>query len=104
MHLRAIQNQEAIDSSHYFPNMEQGVLYLATALAGEVGEFCNDAKKWARGSITKEELKERSTGELADILIYLVMCADHLEIDLEQAWEAKKRYNNERYERSSART
>lgn len=100
MHLREIQEAESNDTKHYFPNIDQGILYLATALAGEVGEFCNDTKKWARKSIDTDELIERSKGELADILIYLVMTADHLGIDLEKAWQEKKEYNDGRYKRT----
>ena len=99
-----IQKIEAADSNHYFPLLEQGPMYLATALAGEVGEFCNDVKKWARGSITRTELGNRSKGELADVLIYLVMTAEYLGIDLEQAWNEKKAYNNERYYRNTPDT
>lgn len=99
-----IQVIETEDSKHYFPDVDQGHLYLATALAGEVGEFCNDVKKWARGSITEEDLRIRSKGELADILIYLVMAAEYLGIDLEKAWKEKKEYNDGRYKGTVTRT
>lgn len=53
------------------------------ALAGEVGEACNIIKKIDRGDpgIGKNELAD----ELADVLGYLVLVADHAGIDLEAA-------------------
>lgn len=97
MDLRDIQTAEAEDSRHYFPDYDAGHLYLAVALAGEVGEACNDIKKYERGSISFIDLHGLLQGELADILIYLVMLADHMKIDLLQAYVDKKEYNERRY-------
>lgn len=100
--LRAIQSREARDSTHYFPNHEQGVAYLAVALAGEVGEICNVVKKYERGDFDMQILREELRGELPDVLIYLVMLAAHLDLDLQEAYVAKKEYNNARYKRTVA--
>jgi len=97
MELMDIQRVEATDSTHYFPNYEQGPLYLSVALAGEVGETCNEVKKYARGDFDWEELQAKLEGELPDILIYLVMLSDQMGINLEKAYEAKKEYNEQRY-------
>lgn len=97
MQLRAIQKIECDDSKHYFPDLEQDYPYLGVALAGEVGETCNLIKKFERGSMSHTTFKIELAGELADILIYLVMLAGHAGIDLESAWQEKKEYNDRRY-------
>lgn len=52
------------------------------ALAGEVGELCNYLKKMSRGDkISKKALEH----EVADILSYLALLSDKLEIDMEKA-------------------
>lgn len=52
------------------------------ALAGEVGELCNYLKKMSRGDkIKKKELAH----EIADIMTYLSLLADQLDIDMEAA-------------------
>lgn len=100
MDLRVIQEHEGADATHYFPDYEQGPLYLAVALAGEVGEACNEIKKWARGDFDRDHLKELLEGELPDTLIYLVMLAEEMDIDLETAYHDKKVYNERRFRKS----
>lgn len=52
------------------------------ALAGETGELCNFLKKISRGDkIKKKELAH----EISDIMTYLSLLADNLDIDLEAA-------------------
>lgn len=52
------------------------------ALAGEVGELCNFLKKMSRGDkIKKKELAH----EIADIMTYLSLLSDQLDIDMEKA-------------------
>ena len=98
MDLREIQRIEVDDSPHYFPDHNSsGLEYLGVALAGEVGEVCNEIKKWSRGDFPFSELQNRLSDELPDVLIYLVMLAGSLDIDLEEAWEEKKEYNDQRY-------
>jgi NTP pyrophosphatase (non-canonical NTP hydrolase) len=97
--LKVIQQREAEDSTHYFPHLTEGpesILYLGCALGGESGEVLNDIKKWWRNQFDYE-LREKLRSELPDILIYLVMLADSLEIDLEEAYKEKKAYNDRRY-------
>lgn len=97
MHLKEIQSVEGSDSKHYFPHLSEGPVYLGVALAGEVGEVCNEIKKWARDDFPVAELRERLRKELPDVLIYLVMLADHLNLDLEADYKEKKEYNDRRY-------
>ncbi len=100
MHLAEIQQIEDEDSKHYFPDYEQGPLYLSNAMAGEAGEVCNWVKKFERGDFDKVELRERLMGELADVLIYLVMLAEEMEISLQAAYDTKKEFNEQRYRRT----
>jgi len=97
MELREIQRIEDEDAKHYFPDVEQGFLYFGNALAGEVGEICNMIKKWARGSITTNEMNEVIREEAPDVLIYLVMLCAHAERDLQDDYDVKKAYNERRY-------
>ncbi|NJO65998.1 MAG: hypothetical protein HC836_50410, partial [Richelia sp. RM2_1_2] len=57
------------------PNVIWGEVDWACALAGETGELCNFIKKRRRGeNIPVEELAK----ELADIVCYADLLADHL--------------------------
>lgn len=53
------------------------------ALAGEVGEACNFAKKLRRGDDNQEELKLGLGKELADIISYAFLVASYIDMDLE---------------------
>lgn len=97
MTLRDIQRIEARDTKSYFPNHAETLDYLAIAMAGEVGEVCNVIKKFDRGSINGALLREELSKELPDILIYLVMLAEKVGVDLQQAWIDKKEYNDSRF-------
>lgn len=109
MTLSGIQLIENEDSKHYFPSLkgeelDVEVLYLAVALSGEVGEVCNNIKKWYRDGWSMNEIRNELAKELPDILIYLVMLAGSLDIDLESAYEAKKEYNNGRFRGTTTKT
>lgn len=103
MELREIQRVEHEDRITYFPQFYDRftIEYDLLALAGEVGEACNDLKKHLRGDFGVEELRHRLASELPDILIYLVMAAAIMDIDLESAYFAKKAYNHGRYTKTS---
>lgn len=59
-----------------------GPMQWGCALSGEVGELCNFFKKMSRGDkIPKEHLAH----EIGDIMTYLSLTADNLDIDLEDA-------------------
>ena len=103
MHLKDIQAREALDSEHYWPRhgSMSNLEYLGICLAGEVGEICNVIKKHSRGTIDTEELSQYIGQEAPDVLIYLVMLVEALDIDLEIAYEDKKEYNEQRYRTST---
>lgn len=72
---------------------------LAMALAGECGELLEHFQ-W----MTEEQSLSPSPGqreeialEMADILIYLIRCADRLDIDLVEAANRKTTINEERF-------
>ena len=97
MKLADLQRQCRTDSDEYFPNLHPSPDYYALCMAGEVGEVANEVKKLLRGSITLAELRRRLYDELPDILIYLVLLTESMDIDLTEAYEKKREYNNGRY-------
>lgn len=79
-------------------NLKYKRLFFSTALAGEVGEYCNLIcnliKKFERGDYHKDitdylKYLNAITSELADIFIYLVLNARTHQIDLEIAIKNK---------------
>ena len=104
MDLLDIQQDESKDSKDYFPEHELTLEFLALALVGEVGETCNEIKKHLRGDFDSVELTGRLRDELPDILIYLVMLADYMKINLNTAYLTKKDYNNARFRSGSSTT
>lgn len=67
------------------------------ALAGEVGELANLAKKFERGDFGFDYLMDQVPGELADIFIYVLKIAYQGGIDLEQAFLDKVALNERRF-------
>ena len=66
------------------------------ALAGEVGELCNVLKKLHRGDYNTEEMekfKENAGDEIADVLIYLDLLSQRLEINLSE--EMVRKFNKD---------
>lgn len=75
----------------------QPLLYIALALAGEVGEIANIVKKLERGDYTYSQAMMLLEDEAADVLIYLLKLSYQTRIDLEQAFVAKLHKNRERF-------
>ncbi len=71
-------------------------VYWGCAMAGEVGELCNLLKKQHRGweDISLESIAK----ELADVVIYCLMMANVLDIDLRTEVTAKQEHNLRRWE------
>lgn len=59
------------------------------ALAGEVGEYANIAKKFERGDLDEDEFRLLGGKELADVQTYLDILAFRINIDLGAATVAK---------------
>ncbi|MBF0478978.1 MAG: hypothetical protein HQL26_05810 [Candidatus Omnitrophica bacterium] len=56
-------------------------------VCGEAGELSEGAKKYLRGDFDLQELKNRSIGELGDVLYYVAVCAHELGLDLNTVGE-----------------
>jgi len=72
---------------------------LAMALAGEAGELLEHFQ-WLTPEQSQnlpEKVRDEVALEMADILIYLIRCADRLEIDLVDAANRKIEINEGRF-------
>jgi NTP pyrophosphatase (non-canonical NTP hydrolase) len=101
-----IRRQRAFDEAHAgrfewsqvaSPENRQPLLYIVLALAGEVGELANIAKKLERGDLSYEHAMKLLEAEAADVLIYLLKLSYQTSIDLEEAFLAKQRVNSARF-------
>ena len=73
--------------------------FLTVSLTGEVGEIANIVKKIARGDFLLEEKKAELEEEMADVFAYLLKMAYQTDIDLETAYLAKMKKNQERFQK-----
>ena len=65
---------------------DEVINFLALAVCGEAGELANLIKKrWQGDNVDRDLLRD----EIADIRIYLEHLAHHLEIDVDEACNAK---------------
>ena len=101
-----IARQRAFDEAHASrfewsqaasPENTQPLLYIALALAGEVGELANVVKKLERGDMSYAEALALVEKEAADVLIYLLKLSYQTGIDLETAFVEKQRANAIRF-------
>jgi len=80
---------------------------LAMALAGEAGELLEHfqwlTEEQSKSLPADDAKKKKVSEELADVAIYLVRLCDKLDIDLEQAIEAKMKANALKYPVSLAK-
>lgn len=67
------------------PEQFAGLVYLALGLNGEAGEVAELVKKAIRNGDRgiSEELRNKLTAELGDVLWYLAMIASEIEMDLD---------------------
>ena len=85
------------DNKSWWPELADNVQHHTLGLAGEAGEVSNFVKKYDRGSISEDTLRTELKGELADVLVYVFSLAAILGIDLEIAYDNKRKFNTERY-------
>ncbi len=113
MNLRELlQTQKDFDAAHGWREEHPafGVLLESlgddiVGLAGEFGEFANIVKKVKLVARRDEEAAKAELErvvpalreELADVFVYLMRLATHLNLDLEEAYLAKLKKNSERY-------
>jgi NTP pyrophosphatase (non-canonical NTP hydrolase) len=63
---------------------------LGCALAGEVGELCNMLKKRKRKKHKGDNISKKECGkEMADVLAYLLVLAEKMDIDITEAYVDK---------------
>lgn len=101
-----IARQKAFDEAHatkfewaqqISAQQTQPLLYIALALAGEVGELANVVKKLERGDYDFAHAVPLLKEEIADVLIYLLKLAYQTDIDLEAAFLEKLHKNRTRF-------
>jgi len=98
MEINELVQQCAEDSAKWFPDWDRDLNYLAICLGGEVGEFQNVLKKVIRGSIPNdEEAFSSMANELVDALIYLCVIVGNMQFDLEEVYNAKRKFNDARF-------
>jgi len=85
------------DNIDWFPDLANDVIHHALGLAGEAGEVANVVKKFDRGSFDQTQLIEKLKDELPDVLTYVFSIAGMFSIDLEAAYDAKRKFNAERF-------
>lgn len=95
--IREIIMQCQEDSENMFPATAMDISYHTLSLAGEVGEFCNELKKVARGSQSMQETYPRLSDELVDVFIYVCTIASVLKIDLGVEYDIKREFNVRRF-------
>lgn len=111
MDLREIQRIQKEFDMEYFPGFWningarefiESLKHVSIALAGEVGEFCNIVKKIDRiymnlGGEPDEDMLNALRDEVADIFIYVLIAANLLNMDLEDCFIERLKYNRERF-------
>lgn len=67
-------------------------------LTAELGEVASLVKKVNRGDTTLNEARPAIEEEISDVLIYLIQLANQLDVDLEEVFRRRLRYNWERFQ------
>ena len=94
----------------HFTDNPDDLLFFATALAGELGEFANLVKKYYRQeklntnveSDDKRDYKSGMKEEIIDIFTYLLIVANILDIDIEKEYLAKLEKNKQRFKKNNS--
>lgn len=98
MELNDLVQQCKEDSEKWFPSWERDMNYLGLCLGGEIGEFQNILKKIIRGDVKNDEMAFSALAtELVDILIYLAIIAGSMNLNLQEVYDAKRQFNDERF-------
>ena len=88
-------------NDRHFPEWRNtSLVYLTNALAGEVGELCNDSKHLAGGGTNKRTPSRADLiAEAADVFIYLALISEVLGYDEQGFRDAVSRKVFKNYER-----
>jgi NTP pyrophosphatase (non-canonical NTP hydrolase) len=91
------------DSEYWFPGLHSGetsavplFMHYSLGLIGEAGEVANVVKKMNRDGQTDAKVMDLAF-ELADVLIYTLLLADEMGIDITEAYDGKRRRNVARW-------
>jgi NTP pyrophosphatase (non-canonical NTP hydrolase) len=100
-HYPATMNDRTVeahsDNKRWFPHRADNIVHHALGLCTEAGEAGDVIKKLDRGSLTLESARGPLASELADVLVYVFSLASIAGIDLEQAYDEKRKFNEERF-------
>ncbi|MBD3359693.1 MAG: nucleotide pyrophosphohydrolase [Candidatus Buchananbacteria bacterium] len=99
--------QKKFDDKYIGPynDLPADLLFLTTALAGEVGEFANLVKKYYRlkqkeigvvGEEDRDYLTEMKK-EIIDVFVYFLIIANQLNLDVNEAYWANLERNKKRF-------
>ena len=77
-----IEYQKKTDKTAIYPR-EYGLMYTLLGLTNEAGEVAGKAKKWLRGDISFEKLREILRGEIGDVQWYIAQLCTELNFSLE---------------------
>lgn len=97
MILEEIIDQCLVDSETWFPKYCNDIPFMALAMSGEAGEFCNVVKKHLRGSLEDVQAREKMEKELTDTFIYLMNLAGLLNMDLVESYKIIRQRNEARF-------
>jgi len=99
--------QKEFDDKYIGPyeDLPEDLLFLSTALAGEVGEFANLVKKYFRlkskelavnGEEGRDYLAEMRK-EIIDVFCYFLIIANQLDLDIEEEFKDNLERNKSRF-------
>jgi NTP pyrophosphatase (non-canonical NTP hydrolase) len=102
MKLDEIAHQCTQDAADWFPDLfdkstDRLINHHLLGLGGEIGEVLNKWKKYDRGSMSREEMRQALKDELADVFIYLMNLPLLLGFDMEQEYNVKREFNKQRF-------
>ena len=81
--------QELCTTTAVYPK-DVGIEYCALGLVSEVGEVAGKMKKFLRGDFTLDVLIDGMYKELGDVLWYVAMLAEELDVPLDDLAERKQ--------------
>ena len=95
--------QSEASQTALYPRRLNNLEYPTLGLTGEAGEVANIVKKIQRdhGGVINDEIREKLTDELGDVLWYISACADELGITLDQIAEFNVRKLAKRHNRAA---
>ncbi len=103
------QLQKEFDDKYIGPYNKQteDFLFLATALAGEVGEFANIVKKYYRAdkkgvAVITDQQRDYLADmkkEIIDVFVYFLIIANQLDLDIDKAYLENLERNKNRFKK-----